>query len=86
MKKCLAIVLISMLLLGGCGNVYLRGQALTSAETSTVHAYIAVQKAEADPNTPSVITAYLRENFEQWRSFVRSARKDTNWGPMLPGE
>lgn len=82
----------------GCGNVSLTGEALTAAEQSTLDAYQAVQRASpcatcAAPGTPGTqpcvpawTKAYLIENFKQWRFFVRSARKDLNWGPKLPAE
>jgi hypothetical protein len=67
----------------GCGNVYLKGDALTAAETSTLDAYQAYQRAETQPAWQK---AYLGENFKQWRYFVRSARKNLSWGPKLEGE
>jgi hypothetical protein len=73
-------------LVAGCGNVYLRGDAATAAETSALHAFEAVQRADADANTPGWEKAYLTENYKQWRFFVQSARKDLTWGPKLPAE
>jgi hypothetical protein len=70
----------------GCGNVYLKGDAATAAETSAMDAYQAAQRADADPATPGWEKAYLTENFKQWRFFVQSARKDLAWGPKLAGE
>ena len=98
--KNLAMCIGLLVVLGvtGCGNVYLRGEALTAAETSTLDAYQALQRVDpcpscADPATvttqPAVepwVKAYLTENFKQWRFFVRSARKDLTWGPKLEGE
>jgi ABC-type cobalamin transport system ATPase subunit len=75
-----------ILMVAGCGNVYLKGEALTAAETSTLDAYQAVQRGNADAATPGWEKAYLTENFKQWRFFVRSARKDLVWGPKLPDE
>jgi len=75
-----------LLCLAGCGNVYLRGEALTAAETSAMDAFQATQRADAEPATPAWEKAYLQENFKQWRFFVRSARKDEDWGPKLEGE
>lgn len=72
--------------LAGCGNVQLKGEALTAAETSTVDAYNALQRATTQPDSGWIERAYLEENFRQWRWFVRSARKDTTWGPKLEGE
>jgi hypothetical protein len=67
--------------------VYLRGDALTAAETSTTDAYQAVQRSGSQATTqPSWEQSYLVENFKQWRFFVRSAHKDTTWGPKLEGE
>ena len=73
-------------LLAGCGNVYLRGEALTAAETSAMDAFEANRRLASDPNAPLWTKAYLTENFKQWRFFVRSARKDLAWGPKLEGE
>jgi hypothetical protein len=73
-------------LVAGCGNVYLSGEALTAAETSTLDSWQAVQRASADPSIPAWQKAYLAENFTQWRSFVRAAKRDLNWGPKLPEE
>ncbi len=88
MKRCMvAMVLLAMLVtLAGCGNVYLSGDGLTAAQQSTMDAYQAVQRADADPDTPATLRIYLSENFKQWRFFVRSAVKDLNWGPKLPVE
>jgi hypothetical protein len=83
---CVLCVLCGGLFLAGCGNVYLKGDALTAAETSTLDAYQAVQRAAADANNPAWEKAYLSENFKQWRFFVRSAHKDLNWGPKLEAE
>jgi hypothetical protein len=79
-------LLLALSTVAGCGNVYLKGDALTAAETSTLDAYQATQRADAEPNTPAWEKAYLTENFKQWRYFVRSARKDLVWGPKLPDE
>ena len=87
-QRTVAVVLavLVVLCLAGCGNVYLRGEALTAAETSTMDAFQASQRADAEPATPAWQKAYLQENFKQWRFFVRSARKDDAWGPKLEGE
>ena len=82
----LALSCVAVLGIAGCGNVSLQGEALTAAETSAMDAYQAVQRAQADPATPSWENAYLAENFKQWRFFVRSARKDLTWGPKMEGE
>lgn len=98
--KMLAMCIGLLVVLGvtGCGNVYLRGEAMTAAETSTLDAYGALQRVDPCPSCvdpaatttqPSVepwVKAYLAENFKQWRFFVRSARKDLTWGPKLEGE
>ena len=80
------LAVLVVLCLAGCGNVYLRGEALTAAETSTMDAFQAAQRADSEPATPAWQKAYLQENFKQWRFFVRSARKDEAWGPKLPAE
>lgn len=82
----LVVAVIAMVCVAGCGNVYLRGDALTAAETSAMDAYQAAQRAEKEPSTPDWEKAYLAENFKQWRFFVRSAHKDMAWGPKLEGE
>ena len=81
----LAIV-AACLIAPGCGNVTLKGAALTAAEVSTGDAYNAAQRWAEDPGLPFAVQAYLDENFIQWRCFVRSARKSDTWGPELPGE
>jgi len=90
MKRSVILVALvlapALCLVAGCGNVYLRGEAATAAETSALHAFEAVQRAGADANTPGWEKAYLTENFKQWRFFVQSARKDLSWGPKLEGE
>jgi hypothetical protein len=101
MKKlmtCIMLMALSCVAVGvaGCGNVYLRGEALTAAETSTMDAYQAVRRVSSagvpavrdtgEPPVPTWLKAYLEENFKQWRFFVRSARKDLTWGPKLPAE
>ena len=87
-KVAMCIAVLVVLCLTGCGNVYLRGEALTAAETSTLAAYQAVQRSapQLEPDCPAWLRAYLQENFKQWRFFVRSARKDEAWGPRLTGE
>ena len=75
----------------GCGgNVYLRGKALTAAETSVMDAYQAVHRSGAieahRSGTPTWEQVYYVENFKQWRYFVRSARRNLTWGPTLPNE
>jgi len=87
LRLCVLVMLLAaMCLTAGCGNVYLKGEAATAVETSTMDAYGAVQRAMADEQTPGWTRAYLEENFRQWREFARAARKDTTWGPKLSGE
>lgn len=88
MKHAVAVLLVLSVLVmfGGCGNVYLKGDGLTAAETSAMDSYQALHRATADPATPAWQKDYLAENFKQWRFFVRSARKDLTWGPKLEGE
>lgn len=89
MKRFCVLVLLAALfcaVVAGCGNVYLKGEALTAAETSAMDAYQANQRAATQPATPAWQQAYMAENYKQWREFVRSARKDTAWGPKLEGE
>jgi hypothetical protein len=81
-----ALSCVAVLSVAGCGNVYLQADSLTAAETSTLDAWQAAQRATADPAVPEWEKAYLDENFKQWRCFVRSARKDLAWGPKLSGE
>jgi len=87
-KVAMSIAVLAVLCLTGCGNVYLRGEALTAVEASTMDAYQAVQRAQPqrEPECPAWLRAYLEENFKQWRFFVRSARKDETWGPRLSDE
>jgi hypothetical protein len=83
----LALVLVlAILTVAGCGNVTLKGDAMISAETSTLDAFNASQRGAADPNIPHWTQVYLDENFKQWRCFVWSAKKDVTWGPKLPSE
>jgi len=89
MKKiAICVGLLVVLCVAGCGNVYLRGEALTAVETSALDAYQAVERAGAqcESDCPAWLRAYLQENFKQWRFFVRAARKDETWGPKLEGE
>ena len=88
MKRLLTIcvLVIALLCVTGCGNVYLRGEAITAAETSAIDAYQATIRAAAEPTTAEWLRAYLDENFKQWRFFVRSAHNDEAWGPKLEGE
>ena len=83
---CFLLVLLAALSVAGCGNVYLLGDAKTAVQTSAMDSYLSTQKAATDPTTPAWAKAYIEENFRQWRSFARSALKDANWGPKLPGE
>jgi len=85
------VAVIVLTCFSGCGNVYLRGDALTAAETSVMDAYQAVHRSGAVESQKSGTTltweqAYFENNFRQWRYFVRSARKDLTWGPQLPNE
>ena len=77
---------LAILVMPGCGNVQLKGESLTAAEVSTVDALNAANRLRPDANTPQWAKVYLDENFKQWRCFVRSARKDLDWGPKLPNE
>jgi hypothetical protein len=84
----LLALLATTTLVAGCGNVSLRGDAMTAAQQSTMDAYQAVLRS-GDPATQpasGTIKSYLTENFKQWRSFVRSAKADLTWGPKLAGE
>ena len=85
MKKIIMLLLV-MVMLSGCGNVYLHGEAMTAAELSTLDAYQATQRVELEPDAAAWIKSYLEENFRQWRYFVRAAKKDLEWGPKLGGE
>jgi hypothetical protein len=85
-KLAMCIGLLVVLCVTGCGNVYLRGEALTAVELSAMDAYQAMKRADAEPATPAWEKGYLTENYVQWRCFVRSARKDEAWGPALPSE
>ncbi len=82
----LVLLVAAMFLTAGCGNVRLTGQAQIAAEVSTSDAHAAFVKADANPDCPSWIKAYLCENFKQWRFFVRSDRGDDTWGLRLPSE
>jgi hypothetical protein len=88
LRMCILPLALAALALtaGGCGNVYLRGDAAIAAETSTMDAYGAVNRAAAEGNDAPWLQAYLGENFKQWRTFVRSNRNDPAWGPKLPAE
>lgn len=79
-------LVIVLLMLTGCGNVCLRGEAMIAAEGSAMMAYQAAQRADVDITVPSWDKEYLLENFRQWVYFVRSAKKDLTWGPKLEGE
>ena len=50
----------------------------------------AAQRSQVDANSGALPlnweAIYLQENYKQWRSFVRSANKNTAWGPKLAGE
>ena len=90
-KRVLCIVALVMIvglmaMLAGCGNVTLQGDAMTAAQQSSQDSATAIQRANADPATPAWVKAYLLEDARQWRSFVRSANKQANWGPTLPGD
>ena len=87
----LFVAVVGMTCFTGCGNVSLRGDALTAAEVSVMDAYQAVHRsgaveAQRSGKTLTWEQAYFCENFRQWRFFVRSARADLTWGPTLPGE
>jgi hypothetical protein len=89
MRMCVLLMLVIVLaavVLPGCGNVSLQGDALTAAQASAMNAYQAQARVEKDPATPPWVKAYMAENFKQWRFFVRSAVKDLTWGPKLEGE
>lgn len=81
-------MLMAVMILAGCGNVYLSGDAATACENSAMDAYQAVQRANAAAATsqPTWVRPYLSENYKQWRDFVRANRRDQNWGPKLEGE
>ena len=86
MKRMVMVLLVflTVCLLAGCGNVYLQGDAMTAAQSSTMDAYGFYQRV--DGNSQPLAKAYALENATQWRWFVRSALKSTTWGPALPGD
>ena len=91
MLLCMAVAVLGLACVGGCGNVTLRGDALTAAEMSTMDAYQAAQRSGAveamrTGTPPTWEQSFLIENFKQWRFFVRSACKNLTWGPKLPDE
>jgi hypothetical protein len=81
-----AVVSVCLLTSGGCGNVYLTGDALTSVQTSTLDAYGFLQRVNADANASPLVRGYAVENVQQWRYFARGALRNPAWGPKLPGE
>lgn len=85
MKRALLVMLLVAAagVIAGCGNVDLRGEAMTAAETSALDAWQAAQRAGADSTTPTWEQGYLLEDYAQWRYFVRAAKKDPTWGPKL---
>ena len=86
MKQLMVLLILCVLTVGGCGNVSLRGDAMTAAETSALHAHQASKRLRADENAPAWSKDYADENYKQWRFFVRSAKADETWGPQLDGE
>ena len=86
------VAVIGMTCLPACGgNVYLRGDALTASEASAMDAYQAVHRSGAVESVRAGKQMtweqqYFLENFRHWRSLVRSAHKNLNWGPTLPNE
>ena len=87
MMVMLAVVAVAvMLILPGCGNVYMWGDAMTAAETSALDAHQFSKRVKKDPNMPAFVGAYADENYKQWRSLVRSGKADAEWGPLLDGE
>ena len=78
------ILLALAMCVGGCGNVYLYGDALTAAQSSTMDAYGFWQRV--DGNAQPFSKAYAAENVTQWRWFVRAAMKNATWGPKLPSD
>jgi hypothetical protein len=82
---CVAAALV-VLALAGCGNVYLTGDAMGCAENSALDAAGFAYRVREDPNASRLVRYYAVENAEQWRWFVRSAKKDLSWGPRLPGD
>ena len=91
MKRAAILILVvlgvlAILCMPGCGNVELRGEAMTAAEVSACDALNAANRLREDPNAPLWAKAYLDENFKQWRYYVRSGKKDDAWGPKLPSE
>jgi hypothetical protein len=86
----LCLVLLTVCLVAaGCGNVSLKGEAMTACEQSALDAYQAVKRVDTPTTQPagqSWVRPYLTENFKQWRYFVRAAKNDPAWGPKLEGE
>ena len=86
MKKLGLLMLLVVLCLAGCGNVYLSGDAMTAAEASALQAYGAYDRMKGEAAAPAWIIGYERENYLQWRYFVRAAKRSDTWGPKLEGE
>ena len=78
MKKILASIIL-LALMAGCQDVTLRGQAMSAAENSAIHAFEAHKRWDCR----SECKAYKKLNAEQWRWFVRAAKRDNAWGVEL---
>ena len=63
----------------GVSPVIANGMGVQPVEVGT-------SQPASSPAVPQWLSTYLTENFKQWRSFVRSARKDLAWGPKLEDE
>ena len=82
MKKMILIAVLC-LVFAGCQDVTLRGQAMSAAENSTLHAFEAHKRFVEADGKPVWAGLYLKENAVQWRSFVRAAKKSPDWGKEL---
>lgn len=78
-RTVIAVLFLACIVLTGC-QVYLGGEAMTAATTSTVDAVEAARRANTDGNTPPWLKSYTVENAKQWREFVRAAKRDGKWG------
>lgn len=72
-RKTLAVGLVLWLLVCGCGNVYLRGEAKTAVKQSAALAEEAARRAEEQEAEPAWVQEFLRENAKWWDAFKRAA-------------
>jgi len=69
----LLVLLLLLVSVTGCGNVYLQGEAKTAVTQSAILSQEAARRAEEQEVQPEWVVEFLQENASWWDAFNRAA-------------